>query len=72
MTRALEAAIAKLAMLPANEQDRIAQWLLDELRDDEHWERQFAGSQAALGKLAAEARAERSAGRATDLDPDKQ
>ena len=71
MTRALDAAIAKLASLPADEQDRIAQWLLDELRDDEHWARQFAASQDALGKLAAEARADRSAGRATELDPDK-
>jgi hypothetical protein len=71
MTRALDAAIAKLATLPADEQDRIAQWLLDELRDDEHWARQFATSQDALSKLAAEARAERSAGRATELDPDR-
>ena len=71
MTRALEAAIAKLAGLPADEQDRIAQWLLDELRDDEHWARQFASSQDALSKLAAEARADRSAGRSTELDPDK-
>ena len=71
MTRALDAAIAKLATLPAEEQDRIAQWLLDELRDDEHWTRQFATSQGALSKLAAEARADLAAGRATELDPDK-
>ena len=71
MTRALDVAIAKLATLPADEQDRIAEWLLDELRDDEHWERQFANSQGALSKLAAEARADRTAGRATELDPDK-
>ena len=71
MTRALDAAIAKLATLSAEEQDRIAQWLLDELRDDEHWTRQFATSQDALSSLAAEARAERAAGRATELDPDK-
>jgi hypothetical protein len=71
MTKALDAAVAKLATLPADEQDRIAQWLLGELRDDEHWARQFGASQAALSKLAAEARADRSAGRATELDPDK-
>jgi len=63
--------MAKLATLPADEQDRIAQWLLEELRDEEHWTRQFAASQGALSKLAAEARAERAAGRATELDPDK-
>ena len=71
MTRALNAAIAKLATLPVDEQDRIAQWLLDELRDEEHWERQFSSSQDTVSKLAAEARADRAAGRATELDPDK-
>lgn len=71
MTRALDAAIAKLSELPAEEQDRIARWLLDELGDEELWARQFATSQDALSKLAAEARAERAAGRATELDPDK-
>ncbi len=71
MTRALDTAIAKLAALPADEQDRVAQWLLEELRDEEHWTRQFAASQSALSRLAAEARAERAAGRATELDPDK-
>jgi hypothetical protein len=71
MTRALDAAIAKLAGLPAEEQDRIARWLLDELEDEDLWARQFATSQEALSKLAAEARADRAAGRATELDPDK-
>ena len=71
MTRALDAVVAKLAALPAKEQDRIAQWLLDELRDDEDWAHWFANSQDALSKLAAEARADLAAGRATELDPDK-
>jgi hypothetical protein len=69
MTRTLDAAIAKLATLPPEEQDRVARWLLDELRDEEHWCSQFEASQDALGKLAAEARADRAAGRTTDLDP---
>ena len=71
MTQALETAIAKLATLPPAEQDRVARWLLDELRDDEHWTRQFANSQDALSKLAAEARADHTAGRTTELDPEK-
>ena len=71
MTRALDSAIAKLATLPADEQDRIAQWLLDELRDEEHWARRFSASQDTLSRLAAEARAERTASRASELDPDK-
>lgn len=71
MTQALDAAIAKLATLPPDEQDRVARWLLDELRDEEHWARQFRASQDALSKLAAEARADRAAGRTTELDPEK-
>lgn len=71
MTQALDAAIAKLASLPADEQDRVARWLMDELRDEEHWTRQFAGSQGALSKLAAEARADAAQGRTTELEPDK-
>jgi len=71
MTRALDAALAKLAGLPAEEQDRIALWRLAELGDEELWAHQFATSQDALSKLAAEARADVAAGRATALDPDK-
>ena len=71
MTRTLDAAIAKLATLPPEEQDRVGNWLLEELRDEEHWSRQFAASQDALSKLAAEALADRAAGRTTPLDPEK-
>ena len=37
MTRTLNAAIAKLAALPPDEQDRVGRWLLQELTDDEQW-----------------------------------
>jgi hypothetical protein len=70
MTRTLDAAIAKLATLPADEQDRVARWLLDELEDEQHWARQFSASQDALSNIASEARADRAAGRTTDLDPE--
>ena len=63
MTQTLDAAIAQLAKLPPDEQDRIGRWLLDELRDEEQWTRQFSASQDALAKLAAEARADHAAGR---------
>jgi hypothetical protein len=71
MTQALDAAIAKLAKLAPEEQDRVARWLLDELQDDAEWGRKFSGSQDALSKLAGEARADRAAGRTTELDPNK-
>jgi hypothetical protein len=70
MTRALDAAVAKLETLPPEDQDRMARWLLDELRDEENWAHRFGASQAALSKLAAEARADRKGGTATELDPD--
>lgn len=71
MTRTLDIAIARLASLPSEEQDRVGQWLLDELLDGDRWSRQFAGSQDALSKLAAEARADLAQGRTTELDPKK-
>ena len=69
MARTLDTAIAKLESLPAEEQDRVARWVLDELQDEELWANQFAASQDALSKLAAEARGERDAGKTTELDP---
>ena len=71
MTHTLDAAIAKLATLPPDEQDRVGRWLLDELRDEDHWAHQFASSQDILSKLAAEARADLAAGRTTPLAPEK-
>jgi hypothetical protein len=71
MTRTLDAAVAALAKLPAQEQDRVAQWLLDELADEDRWTHEFTNSQSALGKLAAEARMDNAQRRATELDPTK-
>ena len=67
----LDVVVAKLAALPAQEQDRIAQWLLQELPDEELWDKRFSESQDTLGQLADEARRDRAAGRATELNPDK-
>jgi hypothetical protein len=48
MTRALDAAVKKLAELPTEEQERVGQWLLEELRDEDLWTRKFRVSQDAL------------------------
>lgn len=69
MTELLDVAVAKLAALAPEEQDRIAQWLLRELPDEELWERQFSEIQDALAKLAAETRSDRANGKATELTP---
>jgi hypothetical protein len=71
MTRALDAAVKKLAELPTEEQERVGQWLLEELRDEDLWTRKFRVSQDALKQLASEALANHAAGRTTPLDPDK-
>lgn len=71
MSRAFDTAMEKMSALPREEQDRIAQWLLDELQDEERWTQAFSGTQDALSRLADEARADIKAGRATQLDPAK-
>jgi hypothetical protein len=71
VTQVLEAALAALAKLPPEEQDRVGRWLLEELRDEEQWDRRFRGSQDALSKLGAEALADHAAGRTTPLDPEQ-
>jgi predicted amidophosphoribosyltransferase len=71
VTRALNEAIAKLAALPADEQDRFAQWVLAELEDERAWEKQFATSRSALRALASEALADEAAGRTSEIDPDR-
>jgi len=70
MTRTLDAAVAKLATLPDDEQDRVGRWILDELGDEERWARKFSSSHDLLTKLADEARQDRQANRTTDLDPE--
>ena len=69
MTQALDAVVAKLSTLPAEEQDRIAQWLATELAAEEGWARRFAASGDVLGVLADEALQDEAAGRTTELDP---
>ena len=71
MTELLDHAVATLAVLPPDEQDRIAKWLLHELPDEEVWDRRFSETQDALTKLANETRGERAAGRATELGPER-
>ena len=71
MTSTLDAAIAKLAALSPDEKDRVGRWLLHELTGGEQWTREFDTSPDLLGKLAAEARTDRTGSRVTDVDPDR-
>ncbi len=69
MPHAMKRALAELEALPEEEQDRIGQWLLDELRSDREWDARISRTQGELKKLAAEARAAVAAGAAKPLDP---
>lgn len=63
MTQLLEEAIAKLQQLSPQEQDAIAQLILDELADEQQWDEAFARSQDALSELATRVRQDIDAGK---------
>ena len=68
MTHVLEAALAEVAKLPADEQNALATLLLDEIKSEQRWSTALAASQDALGTLADEAIAEFKAGKTKALD----
>lgn len=71
MTDLLERAFAQASKLPPKEQDAIAQWLIEELKDESHWDQEFAGSQQVLSELASEALSEHRQGKTEELDPEE-
>ena len=68
MTKLLEQAFTEAKKLPEIEQDRMAQWFLTELEDEQRWDNAFAASREKLLKLAAEALEDHRAGRTELLD----
>lgn len=70
MTKRLEQAFEEAASLPAEEQDKVAEWILAELRSERRWSKAFAASQDALAQLADEALEDHRAGRTRKLDPE--
>ena len=67
----LEDAINEIKSYPPIEQNRIAKWLLEELKSNQKWEKSFADSEDFLEQLANEALEEDREGKTTILDPDK-
>ena len=63
MTTLLEEAIRAMAELPAERQDALAAWILEELKAEQSWDLAFAQSQDQLAKLAEQAREDLRAGR---------
>lgn len=70
MSGLLKQAITELSKLPEDQQDAMAQWILDELNDDTRWDTAFARSQPQLEQLADEALADLLADKTAPLDPD--
>lgn len=71
MTELLERAFAEAAKLPASEQEKLAEWILQEIASDQRWASSFADSAEALDRLANEALKEYRQGLTHDLDPDR-
>jgi hypothetical protein len=60
MTNLLRKAFGKVSKLPDLEQNAFARWMLEELESEKRWEKAFAESEDALGRLADEALREHS------------
>ena len=70
MTKTLQKVIDEVSLLPADEQEAFAAWMLYELKSEQRWNELFAQSQDMLAKMADEALAEHNAGKTLPLDPD--
>jgi hypothetical protein len=68
VTRLLDDALARIARLPAPEQDALAAILLEELASEQRWAEAFMSSQSQLAALGAEAHAEHTANQTEPLD----
>lgn len=71
MTKLLEKALSEAAKLPAEDQDALADRVLEELASERRWTESFARSQDVLGRMANEALAEDRAGKTKPLEPDQ-
>jgi hypothetical protein len=70
MNNALREAVEKVSRLPDDDQKRIAAIILEELSDEEAWDKAFGESQPLLERMAREASEEYRTGRTEPLDPD--
>ena len=68
VTKRFEKVIDKVGKLPAEEQDALAEWILEELADEQRWQESFAKSQNKLEKMADKALQEHERGNTSPLD----
>ena len=63
MTETLEKALALVVALTPDKQDTIGNIILEEIKDDELWDKQFKESQSQLSKIAAKVKSDIKAGK---------
>jgi hypothetical protein len=66
----MEQAIQRLRSVPETEQDRLAQFLLNELAEDERWAASTAAHAQALEQRVSDILADDARGLCEPLDPD--
>jgi hypothetical protein len=71
MTELLEKVIEELSRLPDDQQNSMAQWILEELEDEQRWDTAFSASLPKLEQIAQKALDDHRAGRTRDLNPDE-
>ena len=71
MTELVQKAFNEIAKLTEDQQEAFAEWILAELEDEAHWDRQFAESRDKLEQLGEQALAQYRAGLAEELNPDE-
>lgn len=68
MTKLLEEALRKVALLAQEEQDAIASQIIETLQDEAAWKEKLARDPAKLRRLAEEAKREARSGQTQPLD----
>jgi len=71
VTQLLKKAFDKASLLPPEDQDSLAMWLLEEIASERRWDEAFRASADRLKALAAEALQEAREGCTEELDPDR-
>lgn len=71
MIKRFEQAIEELSKLPEDDQQRMAEWILDELEDGLRWDQAFANSLPQLEQLGKKALEDYRTGKTQELKPDE-
>ncbi len=71
LTGSLERAIAEASRLSEEEQDALADWIIQEIASEKRWEKVFSNSSDELARLAEEALEEHHRGETNPLDPEQ-